>query len=400
MRVLDGLRIPIVQAPMAGGPSTPRLAAAVSDVGALGFLAAGYLDRSSRRVRPGRAPPADGSTIRCQRVRAPRGSRLRSRKFEPMPPLSRLTPNASGCRSASRGSTTITSPTRSMCSVATQCRSCRSRSGSLPPTSCNDSRRSDPRSGSPSPHRTKPSPPTRSTPTRSLSKASRQAATAAPTSTTTMPATSRCWPRSSSSEPGSTSPSSPPADSPPGPPSLPPWRAERAPLNSERPTSVARSRHLRRPPCSAHHRRRPPSSPERSADASPAAFATASMTTTHTTHPRLSRRAPPHRTATRPRPQHRQRRDRQPVGRPDPSTRHGRARRNPHAAPCRRSAPSARRRSGAARGGVTGERPPDLRPISGHGPPRQWSMRWWSGWKRCWMPHSIAFGRVVTPIFR
>ena len=44
MRVLDGLRIPIVQAPMAGGPSTPRLAAAVSDVGALGFLAAGYLD--------------------------------------------------------------------------------------------------------------------------------------------------------------------------------------------------------------------------------------------------------------------------------------------------------------------------------------------------------------------
>src|SRR3712207_9399560 len=33
---------PIVQAPMAGGPSTPALAAAVSDAGALGFLAAGY----------------------------------------------------------------------------------------------------------------------------------------------------------------------------------------------------------------------------------------------------------------------------------------------------------------------------------------------------------------------
>ncbi|TYK46776.1 nitronate monooxygenase [Actinomadura decatromicini] len=33
---------PIVQAPMAGGPSTPRLAAAVSDAGGLGFLAAGY----------------------------------------------------------------------------------------------------------------------------------------------------------------------------------------------------------------------------------------------------------------------------------------------------------------------------------------------------------------------
>jgi nitronate monooxygenase len=36
------LRIPIVQAPMAGGPSTPALAAAVSNTGALGFLAAGY----------------------------------------------------------------------------------------------------------------------------------------------------------------------------------------------------------------------------------------------------------------------------------------------------------------------------------------------------------------------
>lgn len=36
------LRYPIVQAPMAGGPSTPRLAAAVSAAGGLGFLAAGY----------------------------------------------------------------------------------------------------------------------------------------------------------------------------------------------------------------------------------------------------------------------------------------------------------------------------------------------------------------------
>ncbi len=33
---------PVVQAPMAGGISTPRLAAAVSDAGGLGFLAAGY----------------------------------------------------------------------------------------------------------------------------------------------------------------------------------------------------------------------------------------------------------------------------------------------------------------------------------------------------------------------
>ncbi len=33
----------VVQAPLAGGPSTPELAAAVSDAGGLGFVAAGYL---------------------------------------------------------------------------------------------------------------------------------------------------------------------------------------------------------------------------------------------------------------------------------------------------------------------------------------------------------------------
>ena len=37
------LRHPIVQAPLGGGPSTPELAAAVSDAGGLGFLAGGYL---------------------------------------------------------------------------------------------------------------------------------------------------------------------------------------------------------------------------------------------------------------------------------------------------------------------------------------------------------------------
>lgn len=54
--VLSALRLPIVQAPMAGGPSTPGLAAAVSRAGALGFLAAGYL--SPERVR------ADIETVR------------------------------------------------------------------------------------------------------------------------------------------------------------------------------------------------------------------------------------------------------------------------------------------------------------------------------------------------
>ncbi len=41
--ILDSLAVPVVQAPMAGGPSTPALAAAVNRAGGLGFLAAGYL---------------------------------------------------------------------------------------------------------------------------------------------------------------------------------------------------------------------------------------------------------------------------------------------------------------------------------------------------------------------
>ncbi|MDR0268173.1 nitronate monooxygenase [Paenibacillus sp.] len=40
--MLDTLKYPIIQAPMAGGISTPALAAAVSDAGGLGFLAGGY----------------------------------------------------------------------------------------------------------------------------------------------------------------------------------------------------------------------------------------------------------------------------------------------------------------------------------------------------------------------
>ncbi|WP_301174501.1 nitronate monooxygenase [Actinomadura geliboluensis] len=42
--------VPIIQAPMAGGPSTPALAAAVSDAGGLGFLAAGYKTPEAMRA--------------------------------------------------------------------------------------------------------------------------------------------------------------------------------------------------------------------------------------------------------------------------------------------------------------------------------------------------------------
>jgi nitronate monooxygenase len=41
--VLDELDVPIVLAPLAGGPSTPELAAAVANAGGLGFLGSGYL---------------------------------------------------------------------------------------------------------------------------------------------------------------------------------------------------------------------------------------------------------------------------------------------------------------------------------------------------------------------
>jgi nitronate monooxygenase len=40
--VRELVRAPVIQAPMGGGPSRPALAAAVSDAGGLGFLAAGY----------------------------------------------------------------------------------------------------------------------------------------------------------------------------------------------------------------------------------------------------------------------------------------------------------------------------------------------------------------------
>jgi len=42
--ILDTISIPIVQAPLAGGPSTPELTAAMLDAGTFGFLAGGVQD--------------------------------------------------------------------------------------------------------------------------------------------------------------------------------------------------------------------------------------------------------------------------------------------------------------------------------------------------------------------
>jgi nitronate monooxygenase len=49
--LLDECAVPVVLAPMAGGPSTPELCAAVSEAGGLGFLAAGYLPAAEVAAR-------------------------------------------------------------------------------------------------------------------------------------------------------------------------------------------------------------------------------------------------------------------------------------------------------------------------------------------------------------
>jgi nitronate monooxygenase len=49
--VLEDVALPIVLAPLAGGPSTPELTAAVSEAGGLGFLALGYLSAEAAAER-------------------------------------------------------------------------------------------------------------------------------------------------------------------------------------------------------------------------------------------------------------------------------------------------------------------------------------------------------------
>jgi nitronate monooxygenase len=58
--IIDELQTPIVLAPMAGGPSTPELTAAVSRAGGLGFLAAGYLTAAATAERIAATRALDG----------------------------------------------------------------------------------------------------------------------------------------------------------------------------------------------------------------------------------------------------------------------------------------------------------------------------------------------------
>jgi nitronate monooxygenase len=55
--ILDQLEAPVILAPLGGGPSTPELAAAVSEAGGLGFLASAYLSASAlgERIRATRS---------------------------------------------------------------------------------------------------------------------------------------------------------------------------------------------------------------------------------------------------------------------------------------------------------------------------------------------------------
>lgn len=51
MGVLDEITVPVIAAPMAGGPSTPELVAAVAAAGGFGFLAAGYLSSTQLEAK-------------------------------------------------------------------------------------------------------------------------------------------------------------------------------------------------------------------------------------------------------------------------------------------------------------------------------------------------------------
>ena len=75
--ILDELDVPIILAPLAGGPSTPALCAAVSEGGGLGFLALGYL-----------TPAQSGERIEKTRrlIRRPYGINLFVPSGEPSPP--------------------------------------------------------------------------------------------------------------------------------------------------------------------------------------------------------------------------------------------------------------------------------------------------------------------------
>jgi nitronate monooxygenase len=80
--ILDSCDIPIVLAPLAGGPSTPELAAAVSNAGGLGFLASGYLAAAELAGRRRRTEELTGRSFGVNLfVPGPAGDADRVRQF-------------------------------------------------------------------------------------------------------------------------------------------------------------------------------------------------------------------------------------------------------------------------------------------------------------------------------
>ena len=72
---------PIVQAPLAGGPSTPELAIAVCEAGGLGFLAAGYKTPDAMRGQIDALARTTDAAVRRQRLHAVRRA-CRSRRSQ------------------------------------------------------------------------------------------------------------------------------------------------------------------------------------------------------------------------------------------------------------------------------------------------------------------------------
>jgi len=80
--ILDRCDIPIVLAPLAGGPSTPELAAAVSNAGGLGFLAGGYLTAAELAARCRRTGELTGRPFGVNLfVPGPAGDAAQVRRF-------------------------------------------------------------------------------------------------------------------------------------------------------------------------------------------------------------------------------------------------------------------------------------------------------------------------------
>jgi len=80
--ILDSCDIPIMLAPLAGGPSTPELAAAVSNAGGLGFLASGYLSAAELAARSRRTGELTGRPFGVNLFApGPAGDAARVRQF-------------------------------------------------------------------------------------------------------------------------------------------------------------------------------------------------------------------------------------------------------------------------------------------------------------------------------